>query len=229
MVGSSKTELPPFQTPCTGLPKEHVFMSLLSSAISINRYRVNGKLADPISDAVYSGLKNHMLPDIDDIESANAAGWTSFQEPFTPSFEGSSFVYGNYFIFSLRIDKKTISSKLVQKYVAIEIAKKCQATGREFLSRNEKKMIKENVISHLGLRIPATPNIYTVLWNYEASLVWFFTHLKGPNEELETLFKTSFGLVLTRIFPFTFAESAPGMSGFDLDLLTTLSPTKIVR
>ena len=204
-------------------------MSLLSSAISINRYRVNGKLQDPITDAVFLGLKNHMLPDIDDVESANSAGWTSFQEPFTPSFEGSSFVYGNYFIFSLRIDKKTIPSKLVQKYMAIEIAKKCQATGREFLSRNEKKMIKENVISHLGLRIPATPNIYTVLWNYEASLVWFFTHLKGPNEELETLFKTSFELVLTRIFPFTFAESAPGMSGFDLDLLTTLSPTKIVR
>jgi len=204
-------------------------MSLLSNAISITRYRVNGKLDDPITDAVYLGLKKKMLPDIDDIESAQSAGWTSFQDPFTPSFEGSSFVYGNYFVYSLRIDKKTIPSKLVQKYMAIEIAKKCQASGREFLSRNEKKMIKENVLSLLGLRIPATPNIYNVLWNYEASLVWFFTHLKGPNEELETLFKTSFGLVLTRIFPFTFAESSPGMSSFDLDLLTTLSPTKILR
>jgi len=187
-------------------------MSLLSNAISITRYRVNGKLDDPITDAVYLGLKKNMLPDIDDIESAQSAGWTSFQDPFTPSFEGSSFVYGNYFVYSLRIDKKTIPSKLVQKYMAIEIAKKCQASGREFLSRNEKKMIKENVLSLLGLRIPATPNIYNVLWNYEASLVWFFTHLKGPNEELETLFKTSFGLVLTRIFPFTFAESWPGTS-----------------
>ncbi|MFC1876261.1 exonuclease [Thermodesulfobacteriota bacterium] len=204
-------------------------MSLLSSAISITRYRVNGKLEDPISEAVYLSLKKNMLPDIDDIDSAQSAGWTSFQDPFTPSFEGSSFVYGNYFVFSLRIDKKIIPSKLVQKYMAIEIAKKCQASGREFLSRNEKKMIRDNVISLLGLRIPATPNIYTVLWNYEASLVWFFTHLKGPNEALETLFKTSFGLVLTRIFPFTFAESFPGMSGFDLDLLTTLSPTKILR
>lgn len=204
-------------------------MSLLSSAISITRYRVNGKLENPINDAVYLGLRKNMLPDIDDIESAQSAGWTSFQDPFTPSFEGSSFVYGNYFVFSLRIDKKTIPAKLVQKYMAIEISKKCKASGREFLSRNEKKMIKDNVISILGLRIPATPNIYNVLWNYEASQVWFFTHLKSPNEELETLFKTSFGLVLTRIFPFTFAESFPGMSGFDLDLLTPLSPTKILR
>ena len=204
-------------------------MSLLSSAVSITRYRVNGRIEDPVTEGVYTGLRKNMLPEIDDIESAQSVGWTSFQDPFTPSFEGSSFVYGNYFVFSLRIDKKTIPSKLVQKYMAIEIAKKCQATGREFLSRNEKKMIKDNVTSLLGLRIPATPNIYNVLWNYETSLVWFFTHLKGPNEELETLFKTTFGLVLTRIFPFTFAESSPSMSGFDLDLLTTLSPTKMLR
>lgn len=204
-------------------------MSLLSNALSITRYRVNGHLDDPITDAVYLGLKKNMLPDIDDVDAAHTAGWTSFQDPFTPSFEGASFVYANYFVFSLRIDKKTIPSKLVQKHMAIEVAKKRQASGREFLSKNEKKMIKENVISLLGLRIPAIPNVYNVLWNYEASVVWFFTHLKGPNEDLETLFKTSFGLVLTRIFPYTFAESRPSLSEFDLDRLTPLSPTKILR
>ena len=204
-------------------------MSLLSNALSITRYRVNGRLDDPITDAVYLGLKKNMLPDIEDVDAAHTAGWTSFQDPFTPSFEGASFVYANYFVFSLRIDKKTIPSKLVQKHMAIEVAKKCHASGREFLSKNEKKMIKENVISLLGLRIPAIPNVYNVLWNYEASVVWFFTHLKGPNEDLETLFKTSFGLVLTRIFPYTFAESRPSLSELDLDRLTPLSPTKILR
>ena len=204
-------------------------MGLLSGAISITRYRVNGKLDDPITDTVYLGLKKNMLPETDNDEASQSAGWTSFQEPFTPSFEGSSFVYGNYFVFSLRIDKKTIPSKLVKKYVAIETVKKCRATGREFLSKNEKKMIKEHVVSILALRIPATPNIHHVLWNYEASLVWFFSQLKGPNEALETLFKTTFGLTLTRIFPFTFAESSSAMAGFDLDLLTPLSPTEILR
>ena len=204
-------------------------MSLLSGATAIMRYRVNGRLEDPITEAVYLGLRKNMMPEIDDIDAPQSAGWTSFQDPFTPSFEGSSFLYGSYLVFSLRIDKKIIPSKLIQKQMAIEIAKKCRATDREFLSRNEKKMIKENVISLLSLRIPATPNIYNVLWNYETSTVWFFTHLKGANEELETLFKTSFDMTLTRIFPFTFAESAPGMSGFDLDLLTTLTPTKMLR
>ena len=204
-------------------------MSLLASATSITRYRVHGQLDNPVTEAVFIGLKKNMMPDIDDIDTALSVGWTSFQDPFMPSFEGASFVYGNYFVFSLRMDKKTIPTKLIKKFMAIEIAKKCQASGREFLSRNEKKMIKDHVINLLSLRIPATPNLYNVLWNYEASLVWLFTHLKGPNETLETHFKTSFGLTLKRIFPFSFAESSPSMTGFDLDQLASLSPTKILR
>ena len=64
-------------------------MSLLSSAISITRYRVNGKLDDPISDAVYSGLRKNMLPDIEDIESAQSACWKSFQDQINPILEGT--------------------------------------------------------------------------------------------------------------------------------------------
>ena len=204
-------------------------MSLLASASSITRYHVLEKLENPITEAVYTGLRQNQIPDIDDVDAALSSGWTSFQDPYTPDFEGASFAYGSYFLFSLRIDKKTIPSKLIQKYMALEIAKKRQASGREFLSKNEKQMIKEHVVNLLYLRIPATPNVYNVLWNYESSLVWFFTHLKGPNETLETLFKTSFGLTLKRIFPFSFAESNPKMSAFDHDQLLSLSPTTFQR
>ena len=44
-------------------------MSLLSNALSITRYRVNGRLDDPITDAVYLGLKKNMLPDVDDVDA----------------------------------------------------------------------------------------------------------------------------------------------------------------
>jgi len=204
-------------------------MSLLASATSITRYHVLEKLENPVTEAVYAGLQQDRIPEIDDVDTALSSGWTSLQDPYIPNFEGASFVYGSYFIFSLRIDKKTIPSKLIHKYLAIEIAKKLKASGREFLSKNEKQMIKEHVINLLNLRIPATPNIYNVLWNYESALVWFFTHLKGPNEILETLFKTSFGLTLKRIFPFSFAESNPKMSAFDRDQLLSLTPTSFQR
>lgn len=204
-------------------------MGLLSNTSAITRYRVNGELPNPITESVYHGLKNRMMTEIDDVESPQSVGWTTFQDPFVPSFEGSSFVYGSHFVFALRIDKKIVAPKLIQKYTALEGAKKCKATGKAFLTRNEKKIIKGHVTNLLYLRIPATPSIYQIVWNYDDSVLWFFTHQKKPNEELETLFKTSFDLLLTRIFPYTFAETSSAMSGLDLDMLASLSPTTLLR
>ena len=87
-------------------------------------------------------------------------------------------------------------------------------------------MINEHVINTLALRIPATPNIYNILWNYENGILIFFTNLKNPNEELETLFFVSFHLRLIRILPFTLADQASGLSNQERDILQQLSPTK---
>ena len=78
-------------------------MGFLSATTSLTRYRVEGKLEDPVVDSVYSGLRPNTISDIDENVSENAAGWTSFREPFVPSFEGSNFCIGNYFLFSLRM------------------------------------------------------------------------------------------------------------------------------
>lgn len=204
-------------------------MGFLSATTSLTRYRVEGKLEDPVMDSVYTGLRRNTISDIDENASENAAGWTSFNEPFVPSFEGSSFCIGNYFLFSLRMDRKTIPSKVIQKYYAIEYCKKLKASGREFLSKNEKKMIKEHVINLLTLRIPATPNIYNLLWNHENESLWFFTNLKNACEELETLFLSSFHLKLIRLFPYTMAEFQGELSGDEYDTFTRLAPSKLME
>jgi recombination associated protein RdgC len=164
--------------------------------------------------------------EIDDDVSERTAGWTSFGNPFKPDFDGSTFAIGNYFIFSLRIDRKTISSKLINKYCAIEMVKELEGKERTFLSKNEKKMVKERVTNILELRIPATPNIYDLVWNYEESSLWFFSSLKSPNEELETLFSRSFKLTLIKLFPYTLGDLLADLSPTERDTLSQLSPTK---
>ncbi len=204
-------------------------MSILSSSVSITRYAVHGKLNAPIIENVLNGLKSNTISEIDNQISDKAAGWTSFDKPFQPDFDGSSFVFGNYFVFALRIDKKNIPPKVLKKHYTIEAAKRMTQSGREFLSKTEKKMVKEHVISGLSLRIPATPNIYDLVWNYEDSNVWFFTNLKAANEELETLFAKSFNLSLIRLFPYTAAELSSGLSDSRRDELQKIAPTQFVR
>ena len=204
-------------------------MSILSSSVSITRYQVHGKINAPIIDHITNGLKSNTISDIDNQISDEAAGWTSFDKPFQPNFDGSSFVFGAYFVFALRIDKKNIAAKILKKHYTIEAAKRMAESGREYLSKNEKKMVKEHVLNELSLRIPATPNIYDLVWNYENSTVWFFSNLKAANEELETLFSTSFNLSLIRLFPYTAAELASDLSDKQLDELKKISPTRIVK
>ena len=201
-------------------------MPLLSPSTALTRYRVKGTPENSLKDSVFKGLTKYAITSIDDNDSAKTLGWTSFNNPYQPDFKEYSFIFGSYFTFSLRMDQKSIPTNLVNKYFAIESARKLESTGREFLSRNEKKIIKEHVINTLHLRIPARPNIYNILWNYDSAILMFFTNLKNPNEELETLFAASFNLRLIRIFPYTLADWACGLSEQERDTLQRLSPSQ---
>jgi len=203
-------------------------MRLLSSSVSITSYSVKGEIKEPLIKAITEGLKKYSIKDIDNAPMNKSAGWTCFDNPYLPDFETSSCIIGSYFVFSLRIDKKNVPSKIIKKYYTLEVAKKLAESGRENLSRNEKTDIKEIVSNALSLRIPATPNIYDIIWNYEESSLWFFSNQKAANEDIETLFSKSFGLTIIRLFPYTMADFTSGLSDKDRDLLLTVSPTKFM-
>ncbi|MCK4985019.1 MAG: recombination-associated protein RdgC [Desulfobacterales bacterium] len=200
-------------------------MSLLSASVSITRYKVEGKLGTPVLETVAAALKKNAISEIDDQASEKISGWTSFEKPYQPDFSGSSFVFGAYLVFALRIDKKTIPAKVVQKHFMIESARRLAESGRQYLSRNEKRTIKDHVINVLNLKVPATPNVYDLIWNYEESVLWFFSNLKAANEELETLFLRSFDLTLIRMFPYTAAHLNTDLADTEKDILLKLAPT----
>jgi recombination associated protein RdgC len=201
-------------------------MGLLSASNSITRYTVAGQLKKPVLETVAAGLKKNMISEIDDHASEKAVGWTSFEKP---DFNGSTYAYGTYLVFALRIDKKTIPSKVVKKHFMIESAQRLADSGRQYLSRNEKQTIKDLVMDRLNIKVPATPNVYDIIWNYENSVLWFFSNLKAANEELETLFIKSFDLSLIRVIPYTAAHLDSGLTDTEKDLLLNLSPTNFAE
>jgi hypothetical protein len=64
-----------------------------------------------------------------------------------------------------------------------------------------------------------------LIWNYEASSLWFYSNLRSANEEIETLFRRSFNMGLLRLFPYTAADTRAGLSDSERDVLIGLSPT----
>lgn len=199
-------------------------MQILASTLSLTRYRVEGKLADPVMDTVRQGLKNHVIREIDNDPAEKSVGWTESGSVFTPDFEKADFLFGTDLVFSLRIDKKAVPAKIVNKHVSMAAAKRLAETGQKQLSKTEKRQLREEVLERLYARVPAAPHVYDLVWNYEAGTLWFFSNLKEANEELETLFARSFRLSLIRMFPYTEADLASGLSGQQRDLLKQAGP-----
>jgi DNA recombination-dependent growth factor C len=203
-------------------------MGLLSSSVSIIRYYVEGKIEEPVLDSVAKGLIKHSFRENEENSSNKAFGWTSFNNHFCPDFGGSSFCINDYFIFSLRIDKKSISPKIIRKYFYIESSEWLEESGRGYLTPRDKKEIKEKVIDQLHTRVPAVPNIYDVVWNYEKSIVWFFSGGKSACEDFETLFSASFNQSLIKIFPYSAADMLSGLTDRERSLLLKLTPSVFV-
>jgi recombination associated protein RdgC len=201
-------------------------MGLLSASNSITRYTVSGHLKKPVLRMVAAGLNKNVISEIDDHAADKSVGWTSFEKPYQPDFRGSTYVFGAYLVFALRIDKKTIPPRVLKKHLMIESARRLADSGRQYFSRNEKQTIKDHVVDRLNQKVPATPHVYDIIWNYEDSVLWFFSNLKAANEELETLFLRSFDLNLVRVIPYTAAHLDSDLTDSEKDLLLKLSPTK---
>ncbi len=200
-------------------------MGLLSSSVSITQYKVEGQLPAPVNESLLAGLKRNSIIEIDNESEDLVSGWTSFENPYKPEFELPGVSIGTRFVFSIRIDKKSIPAKVLKKHYFLEISKRLAETGRDYLSKTEKSEIREHVKTVLSLRIPATPNIYDIIWNYEEGGLWFFSNLKSANEELETLFSKAFKLTLIRVFPFSMADMLADLSGPEKEKLAKLSAT----
>ena len=204
-------------------------MGFLSTTLSVSRYHIQNRFDSEPMEQVRQGLVKHAIPKLENEYEEISAGWTPYESPYLPDFEKFSFVFGPYFLFSLRIDKKSIPAKLVQKQMAIEIEKKMEKSGRDFISKNEKSEIKETVMDVLMHKMPSIPNVYDILWNYESADLFLLTTQKAANEFFETIFFKSFNLKPIRIFPYTLVETKSAFSSAQKDRILALTPLHHVR
>jgi len=202
-------------------------VGILSSSVSITRYRVIGEIAQPVMETIQQELTRNAIAEIDGEPARQAMGWTSIDNPYHPDFEKDDVVIGSHLVFSLRIDKKQVSARILKKHVDAEIAAKLAESERDHLSRSEKLAIKEKVMDRLCMQIPATPSIHDVIWQLESASLWFFSNQKAANEALESLFNRSFRLNLLRLFPYTIAHL--NLDDATRDALEILRPSRFAE
>jgi len=202
-------------------------VALLSSSQTIVRYQAGSIKDEKIMETIQAALIKNAMPEVQEEYQEMMVGWVPFEKPYDPNFKIHPYIYGTDFVFSLRIDKKTVPAKALAQKISVAVQAKCEATGREFLSKNEKADIKEIVLEKLILQVPFVPAIHEVHWNYESGSVMFFSNNKAANELFETLFIASFERKIFQLFPYALAAGSINQATIDMEVLDQLTPSTI--
>ncbi|HPD57414.1 MAG TPA: recombination-associated protein RdgC [Smithellaceae bacterium] len=128
-------------------------------------------------------------------------GWVSLTDVLDADFKQASYSLGDYLIFSLRIDHKLISPKLLKLKLMEEERRHLAQSGSERIGKQTAATLKEKIETEILARQEAIPSFYDVLWSLGKKTVYFSSLADKVADDFTGLFKNTFSLNLKRLLP----------------------------
>lgn len=204
-------------------------MGIMSSSVSLTRYRVVEKPGRDILAQVPEKLVRFAFRDIDNTADERSFGWVCFEDMLDTRWRKAPPEKGAYFAFALRLDTRRISPAVLKKHLQIAIEsemEKAKEDGKNFLSRDRKKEIREQITLKLRARTLPVPAVFEVVWDPGSNRVWFGTTNAKARNLFEDCFTATFDLNLEPLTPFFLALEKLGES--KAARLENLEPTLFI-
>lgn len=204
-------------------------MGFLASSCSFTRLRVKDQIQKDFWQTVPDKLKQFAFHDIDDVPDDRSYGWVSFDDLLDTTWEETSPYKGNMITFSLRMDTRRIPAGVINKHLMIafkEELKKLEEINKNYISRERKKELKEQVVLKLKQRFLPIPSEFNIIWFTDKNEIWFCSTQGKMIDLFIEFFKQSFELNLEQITPVVLAEKF--LDEETLTKLDTLEETQFV-
>ncbi|MBQ7586308.1 MAG: recombination-associated protein RdgC [Desulfovibrionaceae bacterium] len=204
-------------------------MGFLSSSCSFTRFRIVDEISRDFWQTVPEKLKQFAFHDIDNIPEMRSFGWVSFDDMLDSEWLTASPYKGNYLIFSFRLDTRRIPAGVIKKHfnLALKAEKERIAQqNKNFISRERKKEIKEQVLLTLRQRFLPVPAEFNVLWNLDGNSVWLASTQTSVIDLFLDHFTSTFELDLEPLSPLNLAKTMLNEEG--LARLDHLEATQFV-
>ena len=170
-------------------------MGILSSSVSLTRYRTVGDIPDDFWSEIPDRLKKFKFRDIDQSSEERSFGWTSFDDMLDTNWTLNTPHKANYMVFALRLDTRRIPPAVMKKHfrLALDQAKtELEAKGQKFISRDQKKEIRENVALRLFARTLPIPAVFDVVWDTSGNVIYLGSTSPRVKELFQDLFTNTF-------------------------------------
>lgn len=199
-------------------------MSILSASLGLTRYRIIEDVSQELLQQVPDKLKQFCMVDIDGTADERSFGWTNIDDMLDMNWTQSPPEKADYFAFALRLDTRRIPPAVLKKHNTIAHNKELEHNkeqGKNFVSRDRKREIKEQVVLRLRARSLPIPAVFDIIWNPGANRIYLTTTNAKVCALFEDQFALTFDLHLEPLTPFFMAmdilgeEAAPRLENLD--------------
>ncbi|NOY25896.1 MAG: recombination-associated protein RdgC [Oligoflexia bacterium] len=186
-------------------------MGILSGGLSVRRYRVAGAAPDDFRVVFRDVLNDHAFREPREwVPGVQVVGWCQLHNLLDTDFgDLNRWLYDDYIVAALRIDKKSLPSKLLKAHLDKRVAAWCQENQRPKAPAQIKADIKEQLERQMLDQILPRVATHEFCWNLTDGHVLFHNCSDKVNDEFRKVFRHTFGLSLLPWSPLDFLTDDP--------------------
>jgi len=199
-------------------------LSILSASLGLTRYRIIEDVPQELLSEVPEKLRKFGFIDIDGTADERSFGWTNIDDMLDMHWTQSPPEKAEYFAFGLRLDTRRIPPSVLKKHTTIALNKELEHNkeqGKNFVSRDRKRELKEQVTLRLRARTFPIPAVFDIIWNPAQNRIYLTTTNAKVCALFEDHFALTFDLHLEPLTPFFKAmdilgeEAAPRLENLE--------------
>ena len=175
-------------------------MGFASGSISFRRFAVMGGQPEAIDQNLLDKLSEHALRASElGVPEETEYGWSGGRHVLDGSFSFENNVYADTIAFALRIDSNKVPGDLKRAYTMMEEDAVAATNPSGFISKNQKKDVKDSVRMKLDDELRSgryrRSKLLPILWDLPTSTL--YCNASGQSlEQLMEIFERTFGLTL---------------------------------
>lgn len=188
-------------------------MGILKGALSVRRYRAAAP-PEGFRDTYIQALEENAFREpLTEVHKEQRVGWVQIHNLLDTEFvDTNKWLYNQYAIFALRIDKKVLPARLFAAHLQKRMQAWCKANNRERCPSRVKQELKEALEAEMLLKTLPRVQVYEVAWNIAEEWVIFHNQSEVPNDTFRKLFHRTFGIALVPHDPIDFVADKPDVA-----------------
>lgn len=180
-------------------------MGIMKGGLSVRRYRADAPPED-FRDRYIAALEENAFREaLSETNKEQRIGWVQVHNLLDTSFvDTNKWLYNQYAVFGLRVDKKTLPANLFKAHLQKRTQAWCQQNNRERCPSKVKTELKDALELEMLQKTLPRVAVYEVAWNVAEGWVLFHNQSEVPNDTFRKLFHRTFGMALIPYDPLDF-------------------------